>query len=148
MKITAKAVIFIWAMDNNFLATPLPPDIADLPALEAAALSASARRAGFAVFELDGAEMKTKPALMEHASRTLSFPGDFGKNWDAMIDYLGDMATFHGNNKVIILIKAADEIEVAAPALYASLRNICGLACNNAREWSKGAVTLKFVFIA
>jgi len=135
-------------LNNNFLATPLPPDIADLPALEAAALSASARRAGFAVFKLDGAGMKTKPALMEHAARALAFPGDFGKNWDAMIDYLGDMATFHKNNKVIILIGAAAEIESSDPALYAALRNVCALACNNAREWSKGAVTLKFVFIS
>ena len=135
-------------LNNNFLATPLPPDIADLLAPEAAALCACARRAGFAVFELDGAQMKTKPALMEHTARALAFPGDFGKNWDAMIDYLGDMATFHKNNKVIILIRAAAEIEGSDPALYAALRNVCGLACNNAREWSKGAVTLKFVFIS
>jgi hypothetical protein len=135
-------------LNNNFLETPLPPDIADLSAFEAAALCVCARRAGFAVFELDGAGMKTKPALMEHAARELAFPGDFGENWDAMIDYLGNMATVHKNNKVIIFIRAAAEIKGSDPALYAALRNVCGLACNNAREWSKGAVTLKFIFIS
>ncbi|HAF96244.1 MAG: hypothetical protein A2X34_05505 [Elusimicrobia bacterium GWC2_51_8] len=146
MKITAKAVIFI--MNDNFLATPLPPDIADMTVFEAAAISASARRAGFAVFELDGAGMKAKPALMEHIARSLAFPGDFGENWDALIDYLGDMANFHKNNKILILIGAAAEIAGSDPALYSELRNVCGLACNNAREWSKGAVILKFIFIS
>ena len=135
-------------MDETFLKDPFPPDIAELSAAEAVALSAAARRDGFAVFELDGAGMKTKPALMEHAARALAFPGDFGKNWDALIDYLGDMANFHKNNKILILIGAAAEIAGSDPALYSELRNVCGLACNNAREWSKGAVILKFIFIS
>ena len=135
-------------MDTNFLLTSNPPDIADLPPAEASALAAAARASSFAVFELDGARMRTKPALMEYSEKALGFPGDFGRNWDAMIDYLGDMATFHKNQKILILVKSPSEILTADPKLYADLRRIFGLACNNAREWSRNAVILKFVFIS
>lgn len=92
--------------------------------------------------------MKTKPALMEHSERALGFPGDFGKNWDAMIDYLGDMANFHDNPKILIFVKNPSEILTSDPKLYADLRRICGLSCDNAREWSRSTVILKFVFIS
>ena len=134
-------------MDDNFLKTPLPPDITDLSPERGGALSAAARADGFAIFELDGAQMKTKPELMAHVERALCFPGDFGRNWDAMIDYLGDMAAFHKNAKILILVKNSPEILKADPALYADLRTICGRAGDNAREWSKNTLILKFAFI-
>ena len=135
-------------MNKNFLNTPLPPYLADLPPGEASALAAGARDAGFAVFELDGAKMKSKPELMEHIALALAFPGDFGRNWDAAIDYLGDMATVHKNNKILVLIKAPAEILKSDPKLYEDLRKVCGLACENARQWSREKVVLKFIFIA
>ena len=134
-------------MNKDFLETPLPPDLADLPYKEALALAAAARAAGFAVFELDGAWMKSKPQLMEYMAQALGFPGDFGHNWDAAIDYLGDLATFHKNNKILVVIDPA-EILKADVKLYADLRKVCGLACENARQWSRETVILKFVFLA
>ena len=134
-------------MDDNFLNTPLPPDLADLSAVQAAALAAAARAAGFAVFELDGALMKAKPDLMAHIERALGFPGDFGRNWDALVDYLGDMPNIHKNEKILVLVKNAPELAQAAPALYADLRETAGFACQNAREWSGSRVLLKFAFI-
>jgi RNAse (barnase) inhibitor barstar len=135
-------------MDNNFLSTPLPPDLIDLDQAEAAALAAAARSLGFAVFELDGAAMGTKPELMDHAAARLGFPGDFGRNWDALIDYLGDMATIHKNVKTLVFIKAPEKIGAGEPALPATFREVLGLACNNAREWGKGSVILKFAFLS
>ncbi len=135
-------------MEENFLNTPKPPDVADLPPEQAGALSAAARAGGFAVFYLEGALMRTKPELMTHLAQALGFPGDFGRNWDAVIDYLGDMATFHGNNKILILVRNPAAILEADPELCSDLRKSCALACENSREWGRGAVTLKFVFIA
>lgn len=134
-------------MEKEFLNTPLPPDLADISRLSAAALVGAARAEGFAVFGLDGALMNTKPALMAHTARALGFPGDFGANWDAMIDYLGDMSTLHKNEKVIIFIRNAENMSAADPGLYADLRKVAALACANAREWSKNTVVLKFAFI-
>ena len=115
---------------------------------EAAALTAAARSLGFGVYELDGAAMGTKAELMEHAALRLSFPGDFGRNWDALIDYLSDMANIHGEVKTLILVKAPEKIGAGEPGLAAEFREVLGLACDRAREWGKGAVILKFVFIA
>ena len=134
-------------MDIKFLSTSNPPDIADLGPAEAAALAAAARSLGFGVFELDGAAMGTKAELMEQAAARLSFPGDFGRNWDALIDYLGDMANIHKNGKILILVGNSAEIEKADPKLYADLREAAGLACENAREWSGSRVMLKFAFL-
>ncbi len=123
------------------------PDVADLAAEQAAALAASARLSGVAVFELDGGMMKTKPELMTYAAQTLGFPGDFGKNWDAMIDYLGDMPDFHHNNKILIVVNNSSAILKADPELYSQLRKVFGLACENTSEWSRSAAFLKFVFV-
>lgn len=135
-------------MDENFLDTPLPPDLADLAPAQAAALAAAARERGFAVFELDGARMKAKPDLMEHIERALGFPGDFGRNWDALVDYLGDMPNLHKNGKILVLVGNSAAIAEADPALYADLRETAGFACQNAREWSGGKVLLKFVLVS
>ncbi len=134
-------------MDNKFLSVSNPPDIADLGPAEAAALAAAARALGFGVFELDGAAMGTKAELMEHAAARLAFPGDFGGNWDALIDYLGDMPHIHKNEKIFVLVRNSAEMEKADPKLYADLREAAGLACENAREWSGGRVILKFAFL-
>ena len=135
-------------MDKEFLDTSLPPDIADLLPGQAAALAGAARARGFAVFELDGARMTTKPDLMSHIESALGFPGDFGRNWDALIDYLGDMPNIHKNEKILILAANMAELVRADPGLYADLRESAGLASRNAREWSGNKALLKFVFVA
>jgi hypothetical protein len=133
-------------MTDAFLAQPLPPDLADLDQAGAASLAEAARAAGFAVLRLDGTAMDSKAALMAHAAAALAFPGDFGANWDALVDYLGDLATLHGNDRVLVLINSPEKIGGADPALRAKLREVLGFACENARQWSRGRVILKFAF--
>ncbi|MCX5795547.1 MAG: barstar family protein [Elusimicrobia bacterium] len=129
-----------------FLTAAAPPHLADLGGLDAAALKRRAAGLGFAVFELDGARMRTKAELMEHLAAALGFPGDFGGNWDAAVDYLGDLAGVHGGTKFLVVVKDPAAVERADPGLYADFREVCGLACENARQWSRGTVTLKFAF--
>ncbi len=135
------------AVAGGLLKAAVPADLADLNAGQAAALALAARAAGIAVFELDGAQMKTKPELMTHAARALGFPGDFGRNWDALIDYLGEMPDFQHNDRILILVRNSAAILTADAALYAGLRDAAGLACENAREWSRSTAVIKFVFI-
>jgi len=127
-------------------APALTSGLSDLNLAQADALAASAVSQGFSVFELDGSKMLTKPALMAYTARTLGLPADMG-NWDAMIDYFGDMATFHQNDKILILVRNASAIQNADRQLYSQLRNAAGLSCQNANEWSRSAATLKVVFI-
>lgn len=128
------------------LAAPLTSGLSDLDPAQADALASAARSSGYAVFELDGTKIQTKPGLMAYAAQALGLPADMD-NWDAMIDYLGDMPTFHQNNNIVILVRNASAIQQADPKLYADLRNVAQLSCENANEWSRSAATIKFVFI-
>ncbi|MDD5627906.1 MAG: barstar family protein [Elusimicrobia bacterium] len=134
--------------DDSFLAAADPPHLADLDAAEAAELRLRAAALGFAVFELDAARMQTKPELMDQLAEALKFPGDFGRNWDATVDCLGDLAGIHGGKKFLVVVKDPAALERADPRLYADFREVCGLACENARQWSGGSVRLKFAFAA
>lgn len=128
------------------LSVPLTPGLADLDAAQANALASAARSNGYAVFELDGAKIRTKPGLMAYAAQALGLPADMD-NWDAMIDYLGDMPTFHRNNNIVILVRNTDAIKNADPKLYSDFRSVAEFSCQKANEWSRSAATLKFVFI-
>lgn len=124
----------------------LSSGLADLTAAQADALTGTARSAGFAVFQLDGEKMTSKPELLAYAARTLGLPADMD-NWDAMIDYLGDMSQVHHNNRVLIVIRNAGAIRGADPKLYSDLRDVAEDSCENASQWSRSTVTLKFAFV-
>ena len=121
-------------------------DILDLTASGADELAAASRVDGAAVFELDGTKMNNKRNLMDHASKALGLPGDMD-NWDAMIDYLGDLPSFAHNNNILVIVRNAEAMRRANPQLYNDLRDVMLFAGRNAQEWSRGAVQLKFVFV-
>lgn len=121
-------------------------DILDLTASGADELAAASRVSGAAVFEMDGARMNNKKNLMEHASRTLGLPDDMD-NWDAMIDYLGDLPSFARNNNILVIVRNGETMRRANPQLYNDLRDVMMFAGRNAQEWSRGAVQMKFVFV-
>jgi hypothetical protein len=76
----------------------------------------------------------------------LGVPSDMD-NWDAMIDYLGDLPTFQHSNQILVIVRNAGQIQNADAKLYAQLRSVLQDAVENASEWSRSAVTLKFVFV-
>jgi hypothetical protein len=135
-------------LNAAFLTAATPPHLVDLSGPDAAALQRHAAGLDFKLFELDGTRMRTKSELMDHLATALGFPGDFGRNWDAAVDYLGDLAGFHGGEKFLVVVKDPAAMERADPKLYADFRDVCGLACENARQWSRGKVRLKFAFVA
>ncbi len=126
--------------------TALAAGLADLNYRQADELSLSAAMNGFSVFELDGTRMKTKAKLMEYTAQTLGLPADMD-NWDALIDYLGDMPDFHHNGKILVLLRNSSAIDNSDAKLYSELRRAAALSCQNANEWSHGSVVLKFVFV-
>ena len=134
------------AVPSDVQAPVLGSDLTDLNSRQADALVNAARADGFGVFELDGAKMTTKPALLAYSAQALGLPADMD-NWDAMIDYLGDMPTFHHNNKILIIVRNSSAIQNADAKLYADLRNVTELSCENAGEWSRSTATLKFAFV-
>ncbi|MGD9643702.1 MAG: barstar family protein [Elusimicrobiales bacterium] len=124
----------------------LASDVLDLTPSNASFLSAYAGSLGYAVFELDGSRMRTKSALLVHAGTALRLPG-VPETWDALIDYLGEMRSIHSNSHILVVVRNAGAIERADRALYADLREVAEFTCRNAREWSKGDITMKFAFV-
>jgi hypothetical protein len=124
----------------------LESDVLDLTPNYADFLSGYAASLGYKVFELDGARMTTKPALLAYATRALRLPG-VPENWDAMIDYLGELRAIHGNNHILIVVRNSGRISKADTSLYADFREVAEFTCRNARDWSKGEITMKFAFV-
>jgi len=54
-------------------------------------VQATAKRAGFAFFHVDGKNIQRKEQLLNHVATALHFPGDFGHNWDALEECLTDL---------------------------------------------------------
>lgn len=124
----------------------LASDVLDLSPNYADFLAGYAQSAGYKVFQLDGARMTAKPALLNYTTRELSLPG-VPENWDALIDYLGDLPGIHRNNSILIVVRSANSISGADQGLYGDLREVAEFACRNARDWSKGVITIKFAFV-
>ena len=124
----------------------LASDVLDLSPNYADFLAGYAQSAGYKVFQLDGARMTAKPALLAYATKELSLPG-VPENWDAMIDYLGDLPSIHRNNSILIVVRNSARISGADGQLYGDLREVAEFACRNARDWSKGVITIKFAFV-
>ncbi|MDD2805831.1 MAG: barstar family protein [Elusimicrobiales bacterium] len=124
----------------------LASDVLDLTPGYADFLLSYAKAEGYAVLELDGARMTSKASLLEHATRVLRFPG-VPENWDAMIDFIGDLPGIHRNRHLLIVTRNAGLIARADARLYADYREVAEFACRNAREWSKGDLTIKFAFV-
>lgn len=122
------------------------PGVYDLGASEAGLLADDARALGYAVFELDGSRMKSKPALMKYTAKVLGLPRDMD-NWDAFIDYMSDMPQIHANDKILIIIRNASQIRMADPKLYFDLRESAVFCSQRAREWKDYSLSLKFVFV-
>jgi hypothetical protein len=90
--------------------------------------------------------MTTKPALLDYTTQMLRFPG-VPENWDAMIDFIGDLSSIHRNNHILIVVRNSSKISLKDKGLYADFREVAEFACRNAREWSKGDITMKFAFV-
>ncbi len=148
MKITAERRDFLFFMDNKtFLSdnTTAPLCVTAAQARELAALAAAE---GFKTFTLDGLAMADKKLLLEHMAARLAFPGDFGKNWDAAIDYLSDLQSFHSGKKFFITVENAAAIEKADAALYAVFMEVLGFGAARTKEAFGDAVTLKVAVAA
>ncbi len=124
----------------------LASDVLDLTPSYADFLGDYAKGLGYAVFELDGSKMTTKQTLLVYSTRVLRFPG-VPENWDAMVDYIGELPRVHHNNHILIVVRNSNKVRLANAGLYADLREVAEFACRNAREWSKGDITIKFAFV-
>ncbi|MET9328202.1 barstar family protein [Tsukamurella sp. NPDC003166] len=57
-----------------------------------------------------GSRMRTKAALLNEVSAVLQFPLDFGGNWDALADSIGDLDWLGGPGAVVLGIAQAEQV--------------------------------------
>ncbi|BDH58827.1 barstar family protein [Tsukamurella sp. PLM1] len=57
-----------------------------------------------------GSRMRTKAALLDEVSAALQFPLDFGANWDALADSLGDLSWLGGPALVVLGVAQAEQV--------------------------------------
>ena len=62
-----------------------------VPNAEARAVQASAKKAGFAYFHVDGKNITRKEQLLNAVATAMHFPKSFGHNWDALEECLVDL---------------------------------------------------------
>jgi RNAse (barnase) inhibitor barstar len=68
---------------------------------EARALQKVAKEAGFAFFHIEGKGIGRKEQLLNHMANAMSFPKEFGHNWDALEDHLTDLEWVDADGYVI-----------------------------------------------
>jgi hypothetical protein len=64
-------------------------------------VSATAKRAGYAFFHIEGKNINRKEQLLNHAAMVMHFPAHFGDNWDALEECLTDLEWIDGDGYVI-----------------------------------------------
>jgi Barstar (barnase inhibitor) len=60
--------------------------------IDAAEITAAAKAHGLQVFKIDLAHARAIAGLLAQLATALRFPSQFGKNWDAVNDWLTDLS--------------------------------------------------------
>lgn len=104
-------------------------------------LNALAKKAGFAFFHIDGANVARKEQLLNHFAVALHFPGEFGHNWDALEECLTDLEWIDGEGYVIYY-DHIDELLAAHPDQFETFVEIVRDAVGSWKEDGEAMVVL------
>ncbi|HUL56403.1 MAG TPA: barstar family protein [Usitatibacter sp.] len=99
---------------------------------DAAAVKASAKKAGFAYFHVDGTKITRKEQLLNAVATALHFPKSFGHNWDALEECLVDLDM--DADGFVILYDHIDALVEAHPDQFETLVEILRDAVGSWRE--------------
>ena len=74
-----------------------PPGVYRVPAdVEASELKREAEDAGWRFVRLDTSDVEDKSGFLDRAADAFGLPDWFGRNWDALVDSLGDVRSERG----------------------------------------------------
>jgi RNAse (barnase) inhibitor barstar len=86
-------------------------------------LADRARARGAYPHLLDGEATVDKPSTMDAIAAAMSFPSTFGRNLDALYDYLTDLSWLPAGRHVLIWVQS-DKLKQAEPRTYLSIRSV------------------------
>jgi RNAse (barnase) inhibitor barstar len=87
---------------------------------------------GFAVRTIDGRRARTKRGLLTEFARTLEFPAESGRNWDAFEELLADLEWLPATGYLLI-VTDADELLADDAEDYDTF---VGVIKDVAKEWA------------
>jgi len=103
-----------------------------VPGVEARAVQACAKKAGFAYFHVDGKNITRKEQLLNAVATALHLPKSFGHNWDALEESLVDLDM--ESDGFVILYDHIDGLMAAHPDQMETLVEILRDAVSSWKE--------------
>ncbi|MFZ3324036.1 MAG: barstar family protein [Usitatibacter sp.] len=103
-----------------------------VPGAEARSVQASAKKAGFAYFHVDGKNITKKEQLLNAVAMALHFPKSFGHNWDALEECLVDLDM--DSDGFVILYDHIDGLLEAHPDQFGTLVEVLRDAVGSWKE--------------
>ncbi len=108
---------------DSFLTDTRRAGICPVNAGEREGLAAAAAALEFAVRAVDLGRVVDKPELLDALAAALAFPPDFGHNWDALSDSLGDLSWLPAPGYMLILDHAG-VLHRTSPEVFDTLLDI------------------------
>ncbi|MGY0504673.1 barstar family protein [Luteimonas sp. e5] len=107
---------------------------ADVPALQALA-----DEADLAVHRIELADVGDKAGVLDAIAAALEFPADWGRNWDALDDALGDLSWLGPPRPRVLLLCGLDRLHRESPRSETVLCEVLHDAC---KEWAREGIAL------
>ena len=96
----------------------------------------AARSLSFRIYVANLGDVDSPARLFEALARAMSFPSEFGKNWDALLDYIGDLF-WDPAPGYLLVIENSTRLFEASPEDFLRLINITAQA---AADWARDRV--------
>ena len=107
-----------------------------LPATKASKAHVAAKALNYAVFQVDLAAVRSKKALLVKLAHSMNFPDEFGHNWDALADVLGD-PEWQSAAGWLVMLQHAERIQQNSPEDFLVALDIFAAAADEWRNRGK-----------
>ena len=89
--------------------------------------------------DIDLAGIDDKQSLIEHIYASLDFPGDWGRNWDALADGLNDLSWLGDATPRLLVWRGMDTLHADAPELESTL---IGILEDTSTSWAEDDIAV------
>jgi RNAse (barnase) inhibitor barstar len=104
-----------------------------MPQVDPEPLLGAAQAAGFAVFRVNLASAQNKEGMLDIIGKTMAFPEGFGHSFDALADFLNDLA-WQPAEGYFVLLEHCDGIHGRAEADFVTTLQVFDQAAEEWRE--------------
>lgn len=94
---------------------------------------------GVLTHDIDLAGIDDKAALIERVYAALDFPGDWGRNWDALADGLNDLSWLGDATPRLLVWRGMDTLHADAPELESTL---IGILEDTSTSWAEDDIAV------